>query len=124
VISRRRIRHVIALLLPLMVLRALLPAGFMPVAEHGELRMVMCSAGLALPGTDHSGKGTQDHTGSDSCPFAHAAASAPPTQHVVAITEPLREVRFLSLAIDTLPPATGPPRTAAARAPPALSAYI
>lgn len=73
---RRHLHVLIALLLPLMVVRGLLPAGFMPVAQGGELRMALCSDGLQLPGSGDS----RDHApgvGGD-CLFAHAAASAPP----------------------------------------------
>lgn len=121
-VSRRRLHLFIVLLLPLMTLRALLPAGFMPVAEGGELRMVMCGDGLQLPGNvgdDDTGHPAPSDTGD--CPFAHGSINAPPVQHVAGIVEPRREVRFLALAVDELPPATGPPRIAAARAPPVLS---
>ena len=47
-VSRRKVRGWIALLLPLMLLRAVLPPGYMPVANDGELRIVMCSVGLQL----------------------------------------------------------------------------
>lgn len=115
---RRHLRLVLALLLPLMALRALLPAGTMPVAEDGGLRIVMCSAGLAQPGDDG------DHElppNAGDCPFAHAATLAPPSQPVIGpFTTPIT-VRFHSTRATTLPPATGPPRVASARAPPALS---
>lgn len=124
-LTRRHTRQIIALLLPLMVLRAFLPAGFMPVTGNGELRIVMCSEGLQAPATttrDDSSTGHQQPSGTGGdCAFAHAATSAPPTQIVFAIVEPLRETRFLSFAATTLPPATGPPRATAARGPPALS---
>lgn len=82
-ISRRHTRLIIALLLPLMVLRALLPAGFMPVAEDGALRMAMCSDGLYPTTADHHGHPSpagdeQQSSGSGSCPFALAAVNAAP----------------------------------------------
>jgi hypothetical protein len=121
--TRRRLHFVIALLLPLMALRAMLPAGYMLDARHGELRMVMCSAGLYLPasGDDHPSGGHPLQSSAGDCVFAHAAVSAPSIQFIVAVIEPPRNVRFVSLPVDSLPPATGPPRVAAARAPPALS---
>jgi hypothetical protein len=85
---------VIALLLPLMVLRAMLPAGYMPVAENGTLRIAMCSDGFQPAATDHSGdqqSGSGDHqlpSGSGDCPFANAAMNAPPpavSQSVVTV---------------------------------------
>lgn len=124
-LTRRHTRQIIALLLPLMVLRAFLPAGFMPVAGQGELRIVMCSEGIQAPSTTARDDGANGHQlpsgSSGDCAFAHAATSAPPTQTVVAIIAPLRETRFLSFVATTLPPATGPPRATAARGPPALS---
>jgi len=121
VISRRHIRLVIALLLPLMVLRAMLPAGYMPVAENGELRMVMCSAGLQLPVSNDTEQGKHHSTADTPCPFANVLTSAPPVQYVATVIVAAAEFRFTSLTTDTLPPPTGPPRITAARAPPALS---
>jgi hypothetical protein len=44
--SRRKRELWIALLLPLLTLRALLPVGHMPTVADGNLRIVMCSAGI------------------------------------------------------------------------------
>jgi hypothetical protein len=115
---------VIALLLPLMVLRAMLPAGYMPVAENGTLRIAMCSDGIYRAATDHnsdkSGSGHEQSSASGSCAFANAVVSAPPPaalQFIVAI------------AVDagTIPASTAPTRPASivrvqsARGPPSLS---
>jgi hypothetical protein len=113
--SRRRL--LIALLLPVLALRVLLPAGFMPLAEGGELRIVMCSEGMQIPGTD-SGDGHPQGDDMGKCPFASAGSPAPPSYFVAgAIAAPLG-TQFISLAAEDLPPSTGPPRAAAARAPP------
>jgi hypothetical protein len=107
-----------------MVLRALLPAGYIPAAQDGALRIVMCSVGLALPTGDNdhnSGDGNQLPSVSEDCPFAHASLSTPPIQFMSASIERPRDARFDSSTADSLPPSTGPPRTTAARAPPALS---
>jgi hypothetical protein len=122
--SRRRLHLVIALLLPFMALRGFLPAGYMPRAEGGELRIVMCSAGLALPaggGHDDGDRRLPGH-GTD-CPFALAQAGgiAPPSPHGLVQVAPPRIIRLQSLTTDSLPPATGPPRRATVRGPPALS---
>jgi len=119
--SRRHTRGWIALLLPLMLLRAMLPAGFMPVAADGELRIVMCSAGLDIQG-DHDRRdgGTPDQQAQQAnCLFAHAATLAPP-----------EAIRHLSIASPTgfdiaatarRPLPTRPYRFAAARGPPRYS---
>jgi hypothetical protein len=116
--SRRRL--LIALLLPGLALRVLLPAGFMPLVEGGELRIVMCSDGMQLPGTDSG----DEHPGGDDmgkCPFANAAFNAPLTQFVVVGAIATLDAQFLPFPAEDLPPSTGPPRVAAARAPPYLS---
>jgi hypothetical protein len=113
--SRRRL--LIALLLPVLALRVLLPAGFMPVTDGGELRIVMCSEGMQMPG---AGTGGDHPVGEDmgKCPFASASFHAPLLPFVVLAATPTLSTRFNSFVAVELPPATGPPRAAAARAPP------
>jgi hypothetical protein len=114
--SRRRL--LIALLLPVLALRVLLPGGFMPVAEAGELRIVMCAEGLQVPTGDGGHPATED---GGACPFAHASFNAPPMQSVALVALPALEFGFVSFVDSILPATTGPPRTAAARAPPFFS---
>ncbi len=123
VISRRRLELAVLLLLPLMLLRGLLPAGYMVSTQQGELRIVMCAGGLQAAGGDQPGteNGHPDLSGSGDCPFAQAMFHAPPVQFVTGVAVPAGAVRFISSAAEELPPATGPPRQRAARAPPALS---
>jgi len=120
VISRRHLHLLIALLLPLMVMRGLLPAGYMAVADDGELRIVMCSAGLAPGGDNAPASDSDDPRPADAgtCLFAHGATVAPPVQQSVALAAPPALVQIASGDSATLPPTTGPPRSAAARAPP------
>ena len=122
-ISRRHLHLLIALVLPLMVMRGMLPAGYMAAAEDGKLRIVMCSAGLAPAGDSGSGPDGGDPLPGDagSCLFAHAASVAPPTAGGwwVPVAEP-DLLPLTSSPASTLPQATGPPRLAAARAPPAF----
>lgn len=117
-ITRRRKDLLLALLLPLMVLRALLPAGYMPVAEGGELRIVMCSDGLQTDAGDTDNQPAPH--GGDDCPFAHAAVHAPPVATIVVADAPHAHQPVSSLNVE-LPLTTGPPRQHGARAPPALS---
>ena len=116
-IARRRIRGWIALLLPLMLLRALLPAGYMPVAAQDGLHIVMCSDGLAdrtdtAPGPDHSQAPEGSH-----CLFAHAAAFAPPLAQA-GIPAAVSIASFTGLDPASGSAATGPPRLHFARGPP------
>lgn len=124
-IRRRNMPHLLALMLPLMLLRALLPAGYMPVVEQGALRIVLCSAGLALYTSAHnSDHGSDEHAPraiSADCAFAYASPAAPPVHYAAAVTTlPIQWPAAFGATLQ-LPPSTGPPRTAGARAPPALS---
>ncbi len=118
VIRSRRLHLIVALMLPIMVMRGMLPAGYMALAEHGELRIALCSGGLAPPVGDHE----KHPAGSSDCAFALAHASfAPPVQRVLALVEPTPAVEVVSFTSASRPPATGPPRTVAVRGPPLLS---
>src|SRR5262245_57272805 len=109
--TRRRLQLVLALLLPLLALRALLPVGYMPVADAHGLHLTLCNpdrTGGTMPHHDtahhdaaHHGSGHQDpshhgHPGSHSdCPFAHAAFNAPPPHVVSDVIEPAPEIAFV-----------------------------
>jgi hypothetical protein len=118
VIARRHLHLLIALLLPLMVMRGMLPVGYMPVAEGGAFKMALCSDGLQLPGESDQDNHKLPGSGGD-CLFAHATASAPPPS-IIALAAP----EFM----DTR--STGPsaaqqtagviPRAQSSRGPPAL----
>jgi hypothetical protein len=127
-ISRRRLRLVITLLLPLLALRALLPTGYMVATDGGVLRIVPCDAGIAAHSAAAAGHGHhhQHHhgdpdpqpTGGLDCPFALAAVHAPPPPLVSGVPVPVPHFTFVSRTSEQLPPGTGPPRQANARAPP------
>ena len=115
-------RLTIALLLPLMVLRAALPSGFMPVADQGGFRIVLCSDGLLLPAMagDAAADPHPDSGSPADCVFAHCAMAALVTHQAADTVASRAGFRFIVAFADNNPPATGPPRTATARAPPAL----
>jgi hypothetical protein len=123
-VTRRRLHFVIALLLPLMALRALLPAGYMLDSGHGALRVVMCSEGLhSAPVGENSdpsngnGHGQRD---SGSCPFAQATMNAPPPSASPSIVM----VRFEAGAVPAFAApirSTSLVRVQSARGPPSLS---
>lgn len=86
-IPRRYRRILIGILLPAMILRAAIPAGYMPaMGADGRPALVMCSGRvLAQPGVTTSA--THDSTAPDTaapgqlhapCLFAASAAPAPP----------------------------------------------
>jgi hypothetical protein len=98
-----------------LLLRALVPAGFMPSPVHGEMRLVLC----AVPGTDIARHEHLPRTGSDNlpCPFATGGAGAIPS----AEPADLRPVVLSLLCATTLyraPPGAAPLRHAAPRGPP------
>ncbi len=71
--STRTKRRLLALVLPLLLLRLLVPAGFMPMAGAGGLEIVLCPAAAALPpglAMAHAGH-HMHHAG-------HAGDTAPP----------------------------------------------
>jgi hypothetical protein len=120
VISRHRRYLLLLLLMPLLTLRALLPAGYMIAAAGDGPRMVLCSAGLAAwsAPADSDPHHPQPTAGGEDCAFAHAAASAPPPHFAPGEWIPAFEAQRIAAVTDRLPPATGPPRAAGARAPP------
>jgi hypothetical protein len=119
VISRRRLHLVLTLLLPLLTLRALLPAGFMVSAAADGPRIVMCSEGLAAwSAAAEDSRHPQPAASGGDCLFALSAASAPPPQYVASGTVPVLNILFLPTVSGEPPHSTGPPRESGARAPP------
>ena len=76
--TRRRLQFTIHWLLPLLVLRLMLPSGIMPAYELQGIKLVFCSGLVQLPQDDlgHSGQPSSAHS-DVLCPFAAAAAPAP-----------------------------------------------
>ncbi len=106
----------IALLLPVLALRALLPAGFMPVAEASGFRIVLCSAGLQSG--DASSSGGVGWPNDNDCPFAQGLASGPPSVPL-ALALAARELRLPAEAPEAQQCCgPGPQRVHSARAPP------
>jgi hypothetical protein len=118
--TRRRLHLVLALLLPLLALRALLPAGHMVAMDEGAPRIVLCSDGLAAWNTPDSDPAPhQQPDGANDCPFAHAALNAPPPHYVAGTAVATPDLQFIPDLSRALPPSVGPPRSGGARAPPA-----
>jgi hypothetical protein len=123
---RARSRAILAVMLPALVLRALIPFGFMPVAASGGPAMQLCPGAAAmagaLPGRHHplAGGAPGGAAHSTLCVFA---ASAAPAMAPVGAAIPLRaaNVRYAeqssahSLRLPSIL------RTQFARAPPSLA---
>jgi hypothetical protein len=80
--GKRLIRQIVlALLLPALMFRAAIPAGYMPTVTSGQVSLVMCSAVDVT--TDFAAGGIKDRhgpnnsRGSSPCHFAASAALAP-----------------------------------------------
>lgn len=137
--TRRRLHLLLVLLLPLLALRALLPVGYMPVADAHGLHLILCNAQRADRSTllhdparhdaahhdlAQHGAGQHDpaHHGQSGshgdCPFAHAPFNAPPPHVASGVLAPAPELHFVVRSFQNLGPLTGPPRQAGARAPP------
>jgi hypothetical protein len=80
--SKRQVRQaVLALLLPALMFRAAIPAGYMPVSANGQLSLVMCSA-VDITAGGITGAATDRHNpdnarGNGPCHFAASSALAP-----------------------------------------------
>ena len=120
--TRRRLQFTIHWLLPLLVLRLMLPSGIMPAYDLQGMKLVFCSGLVQQPQDDagHSGSPASAHA-DVLCPFAAAAAPAPPPVPVltelrlsVAISPVARQLFFAVVQ-------PGPRRIQTPRGPPALS---
>jgi hypothetical protein len=112
--SRRFWTLVAVALLPLLFLRALVPAGFMASAVDGGVRVTFC-------GSDGAPTDKHAPTGDGHCLFAHSAGAAPWTTapHVSASVDPLvNQSPRPGTDPKGLP---GPLRTHGSRAPPHVS---
>lgn len=112
-------------LLPLLLLRLLLPTGVMPADAAGHASLALCSEGLPQPAAVPDREQRQPRPGgshADSlCPFAAAAALAPPSApsppapRIAASDAPSRGSQAQRTA------RSGPRRSQLSRAPPSLS---
>jgi hypothetical protein len=120
----RGLRHSLAhIALAALILRAFLPAGWMPNPQGStESAFVICTMdgpvqttdGKALPGKD-------DPRAHETCPFAAAAASIAPPVDFIRIAAPLLSETNAPRTLAAALPARAPPFSqASSRAPPSL----
>jgi hypothetical protein len=111
------------LLLGMLVLRGLVPAGFMLAPENGRLAFVLCSVGMPMghhPPSHHpAGHHSEGAHADPTCPYAQSGAPAPlptfPVLSQVAHVDVLRQPAALAQVF--LP--SGPRREPSSRGPPA-----
>jgi hypothetical protein len=100
-----------------LLLRALVPVGFMPAPVHGEVRLVLCSAaGINASHQVPEPHGVSDHL---PCLFAASCAAAAPAPAQLTV-----KLLFLGSSSPESsyrsPPSAAPARHTAARGPPIL----
>lgn len=99
-----------------LALRVLVPAGFMPVWEHGRIIVSICSgSGPATMAIEMPGMTGQDHPAPDAmageaCAFADLALPALGSADPVLLAAAIAFVLALGFARVTPPPATAPLR--------------
>ncbi len=114
------------LVLGMLFLRALVPAGFMVAPVDGGLAFVLCeaevpAAGHHPPGHDHHAMRHQGAHGDPTCPYARSAGPAPlPTLPVLA-SGTVYELSVLPTAFAQTFLSFGPTRQQSPRGPPHLS---
>lgn len=130
-------RRAALIVLALLFLRALVPAGFMLARVDGGLAVVLCEPDVLAPlghqhaGHDHAAHhhgehgapgapGGHDAHGDPSCPYAQSAGSALlPTLPLLAAGGPLHRLASPPEFTQTVL-SFGPPRQPVSRGPPAL----
>jgi hypothetical protein len=130
--SRRHMRMLSLWIVPLLIMRALIPTGFMLSADGGQLQLTFCPAGIyQLPSQQdpaHAGHDSgQGHEGHDSggtdgtaCPFSLAASAIiGDVPSLPAGTAAAREEVFDFVSASSA--GVGPIRTDRIRGPPLIS---
>ena len=119
--SVRRVQPWRAVLLAALLLRALVPAGFMPAVGAGSLALVFCEPGALVQHAHHAGHaGHGGHGVASECPFAQSAGPALPTLALAPPAHP-PSIHVPALGREPATQSDAPLRHAAARGPPALS---
>lgn len=124
--TKRRAQSFVFWLLPILVLRALMPVGTMLDVSGGRTTVVMCSEGFAkaaTPSGDASttrGQVTQHGDQHSVCPFAMAlGATAPVEVAIVVHSSSVSTTLDHGVAVHHSP--SGPSRIHSNRGPPAYS---
>ena len=123
--SKHRAHSFIFWLLPILVLRALMPVGTMLDVSHGNTAIVMCSGTLSTISADVANSASHDRAAQHGeqhsvCPFVLALGTAPATEPVVHIDTGIN-LSTLDHPIATRFSAFGPSRIYVNRGPPTNS---
>ena len=118
--TRRRQLPILALIAVALFLRALVPAGWMPVANAGPFAIQPCpAADLAAPGSAHHHHNSSHSSHDGECAFSplHAGFASVDTAPLLAVAAAAATPLLASTATASFPtgppapppPATGPP---------------
>ena len=125
--SRRiRLLCLAAFVLPVLLLRAAIPAGFMAASVDGTWQIVLCEPEMMAGGHHHHHHhaGTQDSMPSDmdpTCPYAQSAGPAlMPTLPLLPTVAVMHRLQLQTAAAQTRL-TFGPPRQQFPRGPPPLA---
>jgi hypothetical protein len=114
--TRRRAEFWMLWLLPLLVMRLLLPTGVMPARSTHGFALVLCSVqhlrSAPQPGHAHA---------ESLCPFAAAASAAPPSAPIQPALPLALPGQSLIACTSQCNGQSGTPRSQLARAPPSFS---
>lgn len=113
-------KHLLLWLLPLLALRALVPAGFMIDTSHGAMSVIVCPGHQTQHHSDNSGK-TGGTDSASICPFAAAAGAAPIADLPSVAMGSSLAVDRVSASVSALDLPFGPTRAQQSRAPPFYS---
>lgn len=134
---RRHLNLLSLLILPLLLARALIPAGFMLSVDAGALQLMFCPAGVVQPlgsramehaphheGMHHGAAGDDaaaSHNDDNApCPFSLVASTTPSeVPYLAAVADRLSDERFEFLSAPTF--RVGPVRADRIRGPPVLA---
>jgi hypothetical protein len=109
----------VLLVLTMLIVRAVVPAGYMLATEGGHTGIVLCDAGL--PPAHHAGHhhpGTGHTHGDPTCPYAQSAGPAPLPALPSLPAAPAAAHYRLPGSLAQLATPFGPTRAHCARAPP------
>ena len=107
-------------LLPILVLRGLMPVGYMLDVSNGNPSVVMCSGGfLKTFGHFHNGGSAAQHY--SVCPFAMALGSAAPTTIIAIVDTTTLIIKDAAVNPASRIALSGSVRTHLSRGPPCLA---
>jgi hypothetical protein len=123
-VKRRTAQGLLWWLLPWLVARLLVPAGFMPVAATGEVGWVLCSVAATASDADSRVNPSRSTGGLHNdvlCPFTAAGSLAPPPLPSLVAARSLAPAGLPIPAAAVRPASAGAARIHCARGPPVLS---